>query len=44
MDAISIAWGSSECIFERRIGRLCLMLLGQESIRDVILFAQLKPK
>jgi lysyl-tRNA synthetase class II len=24
--------------------RLCLMLLGQESIRDVILFPQLKPK
>ncbi|HUA68769.1 MAG TPA: amino acid--tRNA ligase-related protein [Candidatus Saccharimonadales bacterium] len=26
------------------IDRLCMMLLGQESIRDVILFAQLKPK
>ncbi len=26
------------------IGRLCMMLLGQESIRDVILFPQLKPK
>src|SRR5262249_29293333 len=26
------------------IDRLCLMLLGQESIRDVILFPQLKPK
>jgi len=24
--------------------RLCMMLLGQESIRDVILFSQLKPK
>jgi lysyl-tRNA synthetase class 2 len=24
--------------------RLCMMLLGQESIRDVILFPQLKPK
>jgi len=23
---------------------LCMMLLGQESIRDVILFPQLKPK
>ena len=26
------------------IHRLCMMLLGQESIRDVILFPQLKPK
>ena len=26
------------------IARLCMMLLGQESIRDVILFPQLKPK
>ena len=26
------------------IDRLCIMLLGQESIRDVILFPQLKPK
>ena len=26
------------------INRLCMMLLGQESIRDVILFPQLKPK
>jgi len=26
------------------IDRLCLMLLGQRSIRDVILFPQLKPK
>ena len=26
------------------IGRRCLMLLGQESIRDVSLFPQLKPK
>ena len=26
------------------IDRLCLMLLGQESIRDVIPFPQLKPK
>jgi lysyl-tRNA synthetase class 2 len=25
------------------IDRLCIMLLGQESIRDVILFPQLKP-
>ena len=26
------------------IDRLCMMLLGQENIRDVILFPQLKPK
>ena len=26
------------------IDRLCMMILGQESIRDVILFPQLKPK
>jgi lysyl-tRNA synthetase class 2 len=26
------------------IDRLCMMLLGQESIRDGILFPQLKPK
>ena len=26
------------------IDRLCIMLLGQESIRDVILFPQLKPR
>jgi lysyl-tRNA synthetase class II len=26
------------------IDRLCMMLLGQEGIRDVILFPQLKPK
>jgi elongation factor P--beta-lysine ligase len=26
------------------IDTLCMMLLGQESIRDVILFPQLKPK
>jgi lysyl-tRNA synthetase class II len=26
------------------VDRLCIMLLGQESIRDVILFPQLKPK
>ena len=26
------------------IDRLCMMLLGQESIRDVILFPQSKPK
>jgi len=26
------------------IDRLCMMLLGQESICDVILFLQLKPK
>ncbi len=26
------------------IDRLCMMLLGQESIRDVSLFPQLKPK
>ena len=26
------------------IDRLCMMLLGQESIHDVILFPQLKPK
>jgi lysyl-tRNA synthetase class II len=26
------------------IGRLCMMLLGQERIRAVILFPQLKPK
>jgi lysyl-tRNA synthetase class 2 len=26
------------------IDRLCMMLLGQESIRDVILFPQMKPK
>jgi lysyl-tRNA synthetase class II len=24
--------------------RLCMMLLGQESIRDVILFPQMRPK
>ncbi len=31
---------------ERGIGidRPCMMLLGQENIRDVILFPQLKPK
>jgi aspartyl-tRNA synthetase len=27
-----------------RINRLCMMQFGQESIRDVILFPQLKPK
>ena len=26
------------------IDRLCMMLLGQESIRDVLLFPQMKPK
>jgi lysyl-tRNA synthetase class 2 len=26
------------------IDRLCTMLLGQESIRDVILFPQMRPK
>jgi lysyl-tRNA synthetase class 2 len=26
------------------IDRLCMMLLGPESVRDVILFPQLKPK
>jgi lysyl-tRNA synthetase class II len=26
------------------IDRLCMLLLGQESIHDVILFPQLKPK
>jgi lysyl-tRNA synthetase class II len=26
------------------LDRLCMMLLAQESIRDVILFPQLKPK
>ena len=26
------------------IDRLCMMLLGQESIRDVVLFPQLNPK
>jgi lysyl-tRNA synthetase class 2 len=26
------------------IDRLCMMLFGQESIRDVILFPQMKPK
>jgi lysyl-tRNA synthetase, class II len=26
------------------VDRLCMMLLGQESIRDIILFPPLKPK
>jgi len=30
--------------FHRRTPKVCMMLLGQESIRNVILFPQLKPK
>jgi lysyl-tRNA synthetase class II len=29
---------------DRGIDRLCMMLLGRERIRDVILFPQFKPK